>query len=179
MNARLVLPPLAAAVALALVAALQPSAGAAATAPVTAPVPLRTRPADEVCDAWSVAHSLCEASEAMVEARYACYADPDVSASRGTHPFFPDVVLWTVHSYGFHGCPDRSGDPVRVVGALEALFNGEVVAAEICGDLGSCTTSRTNAVLGYQYAFAVAIATTTTYSDVAGTVTGKEYFVWT
>jgi hypothetical protein len=170
-NVRLALPPVAAALLVCV-----PGAGSGPVA--AAPAPLPTRPTDEVCDAWSVAQQLCDAAATAVSGRYTCYAGVDMAASYEPDPGVPGLGLWTADAYGFHGCPDRSGDVVRVVGAMEALFYDEPMVAAACGDLGSCQTRASTTVYGFRYTTGVAVATTTTYDDVSATATAEEYFWW-
>jgi hypothetical protein len=77
-----------------------------------------------------------------LEERYQCWAVPAMSARKDSEPDASGMLWWIVEAWGFHGCPDSSGDIVRVDGRLLWTFDGQgwALPPRTCTGYGTCTS---------------------------------------
>lgn len=135
---------------------------------------------DTLCDRLSLAPT-CD-TPAELEARYVCWAVPAMSASKMEDQAPTDDLWWEVQSWGFHGCPDSSGDIVRVIGTLNWTFDGQggFLPPRTCMGYGDCTNdSDVYQLVAGPVGFGVVTVSTTSPNRGDGAVFDAAEYVFT
>lgn len=150
----------------------------AAVVLVTQPVFAAPR-THEPCDVNPAMEQLCTAV-VQGDLRYTCFGSNAIEPLLQTSPLPHGLTLytWTLKVVGYHECPDRLGDWVRVTGVLTYEFDGAPGKPSRCGGFQWCTTetfgwwdSLTRTVL-------VTVETVTSSTDAAsGTAIDTEQYL--